>query len=218
MWFKQFPLTLVQKKQLRSRIESFRNDEHLGGVNELAWWAFMLWEGLKGNPVPASSTPRPDFQLQSPTDCFLEVSTLNVSDKDKKKFERGESVSLDHAETIRRVLGKITEEKKRQLMYAAAEKKLCVLALFDYTTWSGFATLFCRTLGEFLLGRQLGFKTFLPSYLRSSTWSERFSPMAGSPSAVTVQRRTATRWRCIICNQRVFRCSIRSGHSSFPPT
>jgi len=42
IWFNQFPLTLGQKKQLRSRIESFRNDEHLGGVNELAWWALML--------------------------------------------------------------------------------------------------------------------------------------------------------------------------------
>ena len=129
-------------------------------------------EGLKGNPVPVSSTPRPDFQLQSPSDCFVEVSTLNVSDKDKKNFERGESVSLDHAETIRRIIGKITEEKKRQLMYAAAERKPCVLAFFDYTTWSGFATLFYRTLGEFLLGRQLGFKIF-PAELSAIVYLER---------------------------------------------
>lgn len=162
MWFNQFPLTLGQKQQLRSRLESFRDDEHLGGVNELAWWAFMLREGLTGNPVPASSAPRPDFQLQPPTDCFVEVSTLNVSDKDKKMFERGESVALDHAETIRRVIGKLTDEKQRQLMYAAAQKKRCVLVLFDYTTWSGFGTLFFKTLGEFLLGRQPGFKTFPP--------------------------------------------------------
>ena len=111
-------------------------------------------EGLKGNPVPVSSTPRPDFQLQSPSDCFVEVSTLNVSDKDKKNFERGESVSLDHAETIRRIIGKITEEKKRQLMYAAAERKPCVLAFFDYTTWSGFATLFYRTLARRVPSRE----------------------------------------------------------------
>lgn len=172
MWFNQFPLTLRQKQQLCSRIESFRNDEHLGAVNELAWWAFMLREGLTGNPVPVSTTPRPDFRLQSPTDCFVEVSTLNVSDNDKKKFDCGESVALDHAETIRRVIGKITEEKKRQLMYAAAEKKPCVLALFDYTTWSGLATLFFRTLGEFLLGRQLGFKTF-PAELSAIVYFER---------------------------------------------
>ncbi len=147
---------------MRSRLESFRDEEHLGAVNELAWWAFMLREGLTGNPVPTSRAPRPDFQLQPPIDCFVEVSTLNVSDTDKKKFGRRESVSLDHAETIRRVIGKLTDEKQRQLEYAAAQKKSCALALFDYTTWSGFGTLFFKTLGEFLLGKQLGFKTFPP--------------------------------------------------------
>jgi hypothetical protein len=162
MWFDQFPLTQGQKRQLRSRLESFRDDEHLGGVNELAWWAFMRREGVTGNPLPASSAPRPDFELQPPADCFVEVSTLNVSDKDKKKFEHEESVALDHAETIRRVVGKLTAEKQRQMMYAADRKKPFVLALFDYTTWSGFGTLFFRTLGEFLLGRQIGFKTFPP--------------------------------------------------------
>jgi len=162
IWFNQFPLTQGQKQQLRSRLESFRDDEHLGGVNELAWWAFMLREGVTGNPLPASSAPRPDFQLQPPADCFVEVSTLNVSDRDKKKFEREEAVALDHAETIRRVVGKLTAEKQRQLLYAANHKKPCVLALFDYTTWSGFGTVFFKTLGEFLLGRHLGFKTFPP--------------------------------------------------------
>lgn len=172
MWFNEFPLTLKQKQQLRSRLESFRDDEHLGGVNELAWWVFMQREGLAGNPVPASSASRPDFQLRPPTDCFVEVSTLNVSDKDKKKFQRQESVALNHAETIKRVIGKLTHEKQRQLEYAATQKKPCVLALFDYTTWSGFGTLFFKALGEFLIGRFLGFK-FFPAELSAIVYLER---------------------------------------------
>lgn len=161
-WFHQFPLTLKQKQQLRSRLESFKNDEHLGGVNELAWWAFMRREGLTAKPLPASSIPRPDFYLEPPADCFVEVSTLNVSDKDKAKFELKASVALGHAETIRRIVGKLTVEKQRQLTYAANLTKPCVLVLFDYTTWSAFATEIFRTLGEFLLGRQCGFRTFPP--------------------------------------------------------
>jgi hypothetical protein len=149
LWFERFPLNLKQKQGLRVRLESFRNDEHLGGVNELAWWAFMLRESLTATPLPPATAPRPDFQLQLPADCFVEVSTLNVSEKDKTKFEAEESVALDHAETIRRVVGKLTAEKQLQLKYAADHNKPSVLALFDYTTWSGFGTLFFRTLGEF---------------------------------------------------------------------
>lgn len=162
LWFEIFPLTLKQKQGLRVRLESFRNDEHLGGVNELAWWAFMLREGLTATPLPSATAPRPDFELRSPADYFVEVSTLNVSEKDKTKFEAEESVALDHAETIRRVVGKLTAEKQHQLKYAAGHNKPSVLALFDYTTWSGFGTLVFRTLGEFLLGKQFGFKSFPP--------------------------------------------------------
>src|SRR5579863_1433096 len=171
-WFHQFPLTLRQKNQMQSRLESFKNDQHLGGVNELAWWVFMRREGLTPNPLPASSTPRPDFRLQPPADCFVEVTTLNVSDKDKKKFERKESVALDHAETIRRVLGKLTAEKQLQLTYAANLKKPCALVLFDYTTWSAFATEIFRTLAEALLGGQFGFNT-LPPELSAIVYVER---------------------------------------------
>ena len=162
LWFDKFPLNPKQKQNLRSRLESLHRNEHLGAVNELAWSAFMLREGLTVTPLSPSSTPRPDFQLPPPADCFVEVSTLNVSQKDRAKFEAKKSVALDHAETIRRVVGKLTDEKQRQLEYAADQTKPGVLALFDYTTWSGFGTLFFRTLGEFLLGRQFGFKSFPP--------------------------------------------------------
>ena len=163
LWFTRFPLKPKQKHGLRSRLESFKNDDHLGGVNELAWWAFMLREGLIVTPLPTTTSPRPDFELQQPTECFVEVSTLNVSEKDKKNFETEEdSGVLDHADTIRRVIGKLTAEKQQQMKYAADHQRPGVLVIFDYTTWSGFGTLFFRTLGEFLLGKQFGFKTFPP--------------------------------------------------------
>ena len=172
MWFERFPLTLKQKHQLRTRLESLRDDEHLGAVNELAWWAFIVREGYTATPLPSTAAPRPDFEIQSLAGCFVEVSTLNVSQKDKVQFQSRKGVPLDHAETIRRVIGKLTDEKQRQLTYAAGHKKPGVLALFDYTTWSGLGTHFYRTLGDFLLGKQLGFRS-LPSELSAIVYLER---------------------------------------------
>jgi hypothetical protein len=172
LWFERFPLNPKQKHQLRTRLESLRDDEHLGGVNELAWWAFIVHEGFTAAPLPPTTKPRPDFELQSPVGCFVEVSTLNVSQKDQAQFKVQEGVALNHAETIRRVIGKFTDEKQQQLRYASDQRKPSVLALFDYTTWSGMATLFHRTLGDFLLGKQLGFRS-LPSELSAIVYLER---------------------------------------------
>ncbi len=172
LWFDRFPVSQKQKHDLRKRLESFNSEEHLGAVNELAWWTFMQQEGLKAIPVPTSTTPRPDFQVIAPAACFVEVSTLNVSDADKSKFETGRSVELDHADTLRRILGKVTGEKLRQLSYGAEQKKPAVVVLFDYTTWSAFGTHFYRFLADFLLGKQLGFQS-LPSELSALLYVER---------------------------------------------
>lgn len=163
LWFTRFPMKPKQKQGLHSRLESFKNDEHLGGVNELAWWAFMLREGFICTPILTARSSRPDFEIQQPAECFVEVSTLNVAEKDKKSFETEENSGvLDHAETIRRLIGKLTAEKHQQMKYAADRQRPGVLVIFDYTPWSGFDTHFFRTLGEFLLGKQFGFKTFPP--------------------------------------------------------
>ena len=172
LWFERFPLTLKQKHQLRTRLESLRDDEHLGGVNELAWWAFIVREGFTAAPLPPTTAPRPDFELRSPAGCFVEVSTLNVSQKDRARFGAQQGVALDHTETIRRVIGKLTEEKQQQLKYGADHTKPSILALFDYTTWSGLGTLFSGALGDFLLGKQLGFRS-LPCELSAIVYLER---------------------------------------------
>jgi hypothetical protein len=116
-WFASFPLRSTKEKQhLRKRLESLQNEDHLGGVNELTWWAFMQLEGICGNPL-TSRTSCPDFQLAPPADCFVEVSTLNVSKEDKS----ADSVALDPEKTISRVFEKLTREKHKQLMYAVRD-------------------------------------------------------------------------------------------------
>ncbi len=172
LWFNGFPLSPKQKQRLAGSIESFQNEDHLGAVNELAWWTFLQKDQFSAQPIPTASSPTPDFLVTAPSEFFIEVSTLNVSDRDKSKFEAGDSVELDHAETLRRILGKLTDEKKRQLLYAADRKKPSVLVLFDYTGWSGFGTQFYKFLANFLLGKQRGFQS-LPAELSALVYVER---------------------------------------------
>lgn len=172
LWFETFPLNDTQKQHLYTRLASHQNSDHLGAVNELAWWRFMLCMGIVGSPLPTATTPRPDFKLESPADCFVEVSTLNVSERDEAAFKEGKSVALNHFETIRRILGKLTDEKQQQLLYAASQEKAAVLALFDYTEWSAFGTQLYLVLGEHLLGTQFGYK-HLPQDLSAIVLLER---------------------------------------------
>lgn len=173
LWFNKFPAEQNDKQELHKRLESLQNDRHLGGVNELAWWAFMQRDGFAATVVPtAKKASRPDFQLAPPVDCFVEVSTLNVSAKDRDQLKNGESIALDHTESIRRVMGKLTDEKHKQLMYAVNQQKPGVLVLFDYTEWSAFGTSFFNILGKFLLGTEFGFKG-LPPELSAIIYLER---------------------------------------------
>jgi len=80
-------------------------------------------------------------------------------------------VPLNHLETVRRVLGKMTEKKQAQLTYALQQEKPCVLVIFDYTEWSGYPTQFFRFLADFLLGKQQGVRS-LPSALSALIYVE----------------------------------------------
>jgi len=135
----------------------------------------MLNEGLTAIPLPASSLrslPQPDFQVTHPIEYFVEVTTLNVSEKDKVALINEDGVDLNHDETLNRVAGKFTEEKKHQLLYASNKGKPSVLVLFYYTQWSGFGTQFFRFLAESLLGNSLGFMK-LPNELSALVYIER---------------------------------------------
>jgi hypothetical protein len=41
-WFNEFPATPNDKQKLCERLECFQDEQHLGGVNELTWWAFAM--------------------------------------------------------------------------------------------------------------------------------------------------------------------------------
>ena len=174
LWFNGFPAPSKDKQQLRGRLESFEDDQHLGGVNELSWWIFMQQRnGRAATVVPTvRKASRPDFLLPEPADCFIEVSTLNVSAGDRENLKQGKYVALNDAESLRRVIGKLTEEKLLQLRYAVDQKKPGVLVLFDYTEWSAYATRFFSTLAKFLLGTEFGFKD-LPPELSAIVYVER---------------------------------------------
>jgi hypothetical protein len=170
-WFADFPLSArKQKQQLKTRLESFDDDTHRGVVNELAWWIFMQRLGLQAAPVLETTEPRPDFHVQASVAFFVEVSTVNPSQRERAKFDidedEGESeymgVPLDHAETCRRFMGKVTDEKKRQMEYAASQHQPCVLALFDYTIWSAYPTWIVSYMADFLLGEEQGFQQLPP--------------------------------------------------------
>lgn len=172
IWFERFPATNKQKKPLKQRLESFSNEDHLGGVNELSCWEFMRSNNLNAEPVPTTTKPRPDFKVLTPTEFFIEVSTLNVSETEKKKLEEEGVISLDHAQTLRRILLKAANDKKNQISYAASERRPCGLVLFDYTTWSAYGTQFFRYLADFLLGQECGFGQ-LPIELSALVYLER---------------------------------------------
>lgn len=156
IWFGNFPISNKQKNHLKTQLESYVNEDHLGAVNELAWWEFMQKIGIKANPIPASDSPHPDFKIESPLNFFVEVSTLNRAENEKKKFSAGQGVMLNHEETLRRLLLKIRgEEKQQQMLYAVKQRHPFVLVLFDYTTWSGLGTQLSRFLKEKLISGEL---------------------------------------------------------------
>ena len=48
LWFDRFPLTSnKQKRALKVRLESFKDEDHRGAVNELSWWEFLQRTGSK---------------------------------------------------------------------------------------------------------------------------------------------------------------------------
>jgi hypothetical protein len=172
LWFERFPSPSPKDYvELKTRLESFVRTDHLGAVNELAWYEFMRQGGFQAMPIATTSAPRPDFRVTSPIDAFVEVSTLNPSDAEQLALKATGGVNLDHGETFRRLVLKASTEKKAQLQYAEDEARPCLLVLFDYTIWSGLATECCRYLATALLEK----KTFtgLPASLSAIAYVER---------------------------------------------
>lgn len=157
-WFQSFPASNKHKRHLKRRLESFNIEDHLGGANELIWWAFMGLFHWSVTPIHASQGGHPDFHVTSPYDFFCEVTTLNPSKYEKRKFAARDSLPLDHDRTIERIITKIGDNaKSEQIRYGFSQKKSSVLVLFDCTIWGGFPTQFYGVLAEFLLMSRSGF-------------------------------------------------------------
>lgn len=173
LWFERFPLTSGKDRwALKRRLESFTTSDHLGAVNELSWYEFMRQAGLQARPMPPAKAARPDFRITAPVGLFVEVSTLNVSEGEKKALQATGGVDLNHMETLRRLLLKASDEKDAQFEYAASEASPCLLVLFDYTFWSGLATDFYRFLATALLEEGRAFAQ-LPASLSGIVYVER---------------------------------------------
>jgi len=138
--FKKYPFKdTKQKKLMHKRLENTENYVHLGAVNELTTWAYLLHEGYKVTPLPASNKPSPDFKVDSPSEFFVEVTTVNQSKIDQKAYANNESVPLNHENFLKQFTNKLSDsEKINQIKHADNCKKPGVLFIYDYTTWSGF--------------------------------------------------------------------------------
>lgn len=133
-WFNKYPKA---SEHLKNLLESFVTEDHLGGANELFWWELMKKFQWKAHSIPENSERRPDFHITVPLEFFCEVTTLNISNKDRVALRSESGAELNYEATIFRVLRKATEEKKAQIDYSFKQGYPGILVLFDYTTWSG---------------------------------------------------------------------------------
>jgi hypothetical protein len=172
-WFTKFPFgSADQSKHMRKRIESLNTEDHLGAVNELFWHNVATFLGWQLKPL-AGGTTAPDFEVSSPACFYCEVTTLNVSQSDRQRFENGLSAPLNHAREAARILRKATNEKIGQLKYGYNNKKPSVLVVFDYSTFSGLGTQRPRYLADVLLHLSSGLQA-MPRELSVLLYLERY--------------------------------------------
>jgi hypothetical protein len=158
-WFQKYP---DKSDRLKTRLESHKNDEHLGAVNELFWYNLALNLGWKLEPVPVKEgSSRPDFKVTSPTTFYCEITTLNIPNK-KIEFEH----------ELKRIYGP-SIGKKNQFEFGYQQKKPSVLVVFDYSTFSGLGTQHQKSLPDFLSNPPANFET-MPSALSTFLYLERY--------------------------------------------
>lgn len=192
LWVESLPMNEEQRADFKRRLESHDSAEHWGAVAELTWWRLLQKHNIEAALIPtvkSQGNSRPDFEITRPTQFHAEVTTLNPSQKDIKAFSLGEGVALDHAETIRRFIGKLTEAKKKQLQYSRERGAPTVLAVFDSAISTGVGSYFKISFKDWLFGGEQSTSNTLPSdlsaivYLRKSMHEGR-TAVVKSSSAV----------------------------------
>src|SRR5262249_20390100 len=101
-----------------------------------------------------------------------EVTTINVSEMEKKALSICKGVPLDHKEPIERIIKKITNEKMEQILYGAIQREPSALVVFDYTIWSAFETQRYKAFADYLFAQNQGFRN-LPIELSALVYVER---------------------------------------------
>ncbi len=135
-WYSSLPPKSDTNEHLRRRLQSHVNSEHLGGANELAWWAYMKQSGFDVLPVDTAASPRPDFHVISPCNFFAEVTTLNLSDEEVVALTRLAGARLSPKATLCRI-ARTCNEKLRQLKFGSDQGLPSILVIFDYSAFSG---------------------------------------------------------------------------------
>jgi hypothetical protein len=172
-WFSKFPfVTTGQTKHMKKSLEGLNTEDHLGAVNELFWYNLAIFLGWQLKPLVVDSAA-PDFEVSSPACFYCEVTTLNVSQSDRKRLENGFSAPLNHSREAIRILRKATDEKIEQLKYGHNDRKPSILVVFDYSTFSGLGTQRPQYLADALLHSSSGLQG-MPKELSVLLYLERY--------------------------------------------
>lgn len=143
-WFDELPGTNKSKNHLKVSLKSTINTDHLGAVNELSWWKFLISRGYELEPIHTGKSKTPDFVLKlESTNIYFEVTTLNPSYNLYCK-----EIKNSQENSLRRIIAKAYEEKREQFKYAHDQESPSVLVLFNYDEWSGFGTQFHTTINS----------------------------------------------------------------------
>jgi len=190
-WFECYPLQKARdRRELKRRLESHSNEDHLGAVNELSWWVFMRRYGLDLKPIPtATDGPRPDFRISHPQEFCIEVTTLNPSKQQRRRRENEHPESLDHACPWQRLKRKVLDlagGKPAQIEFAAKQDCPCLVVIFDYSAWSGLGAARSIQFSNNLFGEAREFSC-LPVELSAIAYVCRWVDENGRIKISTVQ-------------------------------
>ena len=114
-WFVRLPGSNKQKNHLKAGLLNSDNCAHLGAVNELSWWIYVISRGLSLERIPEGKIPSPDFVLKGDKgNIIFEVTTLNPS-----RSISCRELQYSQGNSLRRILRKASEDKLKQFIYGA---------------------------------------------------------------------------------------------------
>lgn len=175
-WFLEYPFPSKGKKtHMKKLLESSKNHDHRGAVNEVCWYRLMRYMGLKPEVMPEGRDKSPDFLCTTASGIkfYCEVSTLNESCTDAESLRTIGSWPLNQGAEILRILRKATDEKAEQLQFGQRKHTAMAFVVFDYSTFSGLGTKRPFVLANVLLRTSVGLQAMKP-HLSALIYVERY--------------------------------------------